>query len=354
MGRVRDHHLSFVFAGVLEATVAFVRPEEVPVARFVWTGEAAHVSSVESHLESRGSLLRGYTLYRDGKPLAIQSEEELYRLAGLPFVPPELRQGRGEISLALRGELPVLVESTDIRGDLHSHSVFSDGRDELSVMVQAAEQQGHSYLAITDHTQNVRVAGGLAPSQVPSYLEAIDRVQQKHPNFRLLAGLEVDILADGALDMSDAMLDRLDIVVAAVHGDFDQGSEEMMARLRRGLSHPRVNIMAHPTTRMLGQRSPLAIDPLELLDLLSETGVAAELNSNPRRLDLGHSLLPEAVSRGIPVVISTDAHSGIQISNIRYGLCQARRGGLTSADVLNTLEWDALRTRLNKGSKPHD
>jgi len=318
------------FSG-LEIRVTCVKKDAWGSLHWFLTGSAAHVGKLAERAADLGPM---------------PDEESLYAGLGLQPVPPELREDWGEIELAAEGRLPRLLDRGDVRGDLHMHTTLTDGRSSMPEMARRARAMGYEYMAFTDHTKNVAVARGLGDERFDEYLAAVDEARNAVPGVTILAGLEVDILADGALDLPDELLSRLDLVIASVHSHFDQSEERVTARVLKAMANPNVHMLAHPSGRLIGQRSPLLLDLDKVLDAAEKLGVMLELNSNPERLDLSDEYCRKAAARGIPIVVSTDAHSVEQLENMRWGVDQGRRGWLEPGHVLNTLPRDELVARL--------
>lgn len=270
-----------------------------------------------------------------GERLAGDTEEDVYAALGLPWIAPELRENRGEIAAALEGSLPELVTLDDIRGDLQMHSTWSDGRASLEDMARACEALGYEYLAVTDHSQAMAMVGGLTPDRARAQWAEVEEVREKVPGILLLKSAEVDILKDGTLDLPDDILEGLDLVLVSVHSFMDQDRKTMTERVLRAMRHPAVDILAHPTGRIINRRVPFELDVEEVLQAAAELGVAVELNANPNRLDLDDVHVHRAKELGVPVVISTDAHGPEGLKDMRFGVAQARRGWLEAGDVLN-------------------
>lgn len=278
----------------------------------------------------------------DGERLAGDTEEGVYAALGMAWVPPELRENRGEVETSLTGDLPRLVTLDDIRGDLQMHSTWSDGKASVEDMARACLDRGYEYLAITDHTQAMAMVGGLTPERAREQWAEVEEAQERVPGIRILRSAEVDILRDGSLDLPDEILRELDVVVVSVHSFMDLDAKAMTERVLRAIQHPEVDILAHPTGRLLNRREPFAMDVESVLAAAAEHDVAVEINANPNRLDLSDMHAYRARELGVKVVISTDAHSPRGLENMRFGVDQARRGWLGSGDVLNTLPLDAF------------
>ncbi len=278
-------------------------------------------------------------------------EQEYCVAAGIAWLPPELRSDTYALDEVRQSGLLDLVTLESIRGDLHMHTTHTDGRHTIEEMAIACRERGYEYLAITDHTRNVRVAGGLHPEEVPAYLEAIEAANDRVEGITILKGLEVDILADGSMDMPDEIMAQLDVVIAAIHSHFDQDVETVTKRVIAAMEHPLVQFVAHPSGRLVGQRSPLLLDFDRLFAAAQRTGTMFELNANPERLDLHDRHCRIARQMEIPVVINTDAHALRQLDNMPRGILQARRGMLTASDVLNSRPLPAMLKLLNRKRK---
>ncbi len=307
-----------------------------------FTGSKAHNVALRERARKMGLKINEYGVFdKTGFSIAGATEEDVYSAVGLPWIPPEIRDNSGEIEAAVEGRLPKLLEVTDIRGDLHSHSRRSDGSATIDEMARAAMERGYEYLAVTDHSKALGVANGLDTRRVRAEMEAIDSfneaMQMGGNPFRLLKGTEVDIRADGTLDHPHELLEELDCVVAAVHSGFSMDSAAMTERIIKAIQTGRVDILAHPTGRLISSRSAYAVDMEAVMDAALEFNVAMELNSCPERLDLKDSHLRLAVKKGLKICISTDSHSTGQLSNIVFGLHTARRGWLEPENVLNTM-----------------
>jgi DNA polymerase (family 10) len=318
-----------------------VEPASFGAALVYFTGSKNHNIRLRGLALSKGLSLNeyGFTRESDGVLEKCATEAEVYERLGLPFIPPEIREDSGEIEAALAGQLPDLVELSDIRGDLHSHTTESDGTMSLPDLARAAKAKGYEYLAITDHTQSLAIAHGLDPERIEAQRAAIDAWNEEHADdsFRLLAGSEVDILADGALDLPDETLKSLDFVVASLHAHFRQPREEMTARVCRAVQSPFVDVMGHPTARLLDDREPVDMDFDRVLAAAKKGRTAMELNASPHRMDLSADHLRQAKRAGIKIVISTDTHRVADLEHMPWGVHQARRGWIEKKDVLNTL-----------------
>jgi DNA polymerase (family 10) len=319
-----------------------------------FTGSKAHNVALRERAVKRGLKLNEYGVFRsdDGSRLAGATEEDVYAALGLAFIPPELREGHGEIEAAESGSLPVLVEVGDLQGDLHSHTTESDGRDSLEAMVDAARSRGLSYLAVTDHSRAIPSpthGTGMDEKRCLGHLARIRELQTRIDGFRVLAGIEVDILPDGRLDMADDVLAQLDVVVASIHSRLNMEAAEMTDRLLRAFDSPHFQIWGHPLARLILKRDPVAADVERLLAEAARRGIALEINGQPDRLDLPDTWIRAARKQGARFVVSSDSHATGQLGNLRYGAGQARRGWLSAADVLNTRDAGALRKALRNG-----
>jgi DNA polymerase (family 10) len=330
----------------LQVDLRVVPPDSYGAALLYFTGSKAHNIALRRQAQRRGLLLNEYGLQREKKRIAGRTEEEVYRAFGLPWIPPELRENAGELEAAATHALPRLLELADIRGDLQAHSTDSDGRDDLAAMAAAAEALGYEYLAMTDHSSAVRVAGGMDAAGFRAQARRIDRLNARLRKLRVLKGAEVDIRADGSLDLEDATLARLDVVIATFHSRFTLPPREQTRRLVRAVSHPRVNIFGHPTGRLLGRRPPSAYDFGEVVKACAEHAVAMEIDGQPERMDLDDQLARLALQAGVKLVISSDAHSTVELGFMRWGVSQARRAWAVKKDVLNTLPLERLLRAL--------
>lgn len=278
-----------------------------------------------------------------GRKLGGREEEEVYRAVGLPWIAPELREDRGEIESALAGALPRLIDTGDIRGDLHMHSTWSDGKSTIEEMVEACAARGYDYMVISDHSKALAMTNGLDAARLREQWREIEEVRERHPEIRILRAMEVDILGDGSLDLEDEMLEELDLVLVSIHSKMDLEPGQQTERVLRALEHPQVNVFCHPTARLINRRKPVEMDLETVLRRAAELGVAVELNAQPRRLDLKDTHLMRARELGCKIVISTDAHHTRDLALMRHGIDQARRAGLRADDVLNTRPFTRLR-----------
>ena len=337
---------SGVLRNGLRVDLRVVPPASFGAALHYFTGSKDHNIHTRRLAQERGWKLSEYGLFRGSRRVAGETEEGVYRALGLAFIPPELREERGEIEAAARNALPTLLERVDLKGDLHAHTDASDGHDSLERMAAAARAQGLSYLAITDHAKHLGIVRGLDADRLAHQAEAIDALNEKLRDLTLLKGTEVDILEDGRLALPDAALEKLEMVVIAIHGHFELSEAKQTTRILRALEHPRVSILAHPSGRLLGEREPYAFDFERVLDAVRERGCFLEVNGQPSRLDLDDVHIKAAVDRGVRLSIASDAHSADQLANLAGGVRQARRGWARKEDVLNALPLGELRKAL--------
>jgi DNA polymerase (family 10) len=344
---VRDVHFgapaspSITFVDGARLDLFCVAEVDFVVALWRATGSSEHVSEVAARLGERGFTLDGDRLLTERANLEpVSNEEALYALAGLAFVPPEMREGCGEVEMAATGRMPELLTVDDIQGALHCHSDWSDGKATIAEMAGAARARGWSYIGITDHSQSAFYAGGLPRDKVEMQHDEIDALNARSTDFRILKGVEADILADGALDYDAELLDRFDFVVGSVHSRFSMDRTAMTDRVLRALDDPHLTVLGHPTGRLLLAREGYAIDMDAVLEKAAEVHVSVELNADPHRLDIDWRLLPRARALGIPIEIGPDAHSTKGLDTIALGVNMARKGGLARADVLNTRSAD--------------
>lgn len=337
---------SVLLRSAMQVDLRVVGREAFGAALVYFTGSKAHNIAIRRRAQERGLKLSEYGVFRGRRRIAGETEASVYLALGLAEIPPELRENRGEIEAAERNSLPELVRPGDLKGDLHAHTEASDGLNSLEEMAQAASDAGLEYLAITDHSRHLTVARGLDADAVLKQAERIDRLNDKLEGITLLKGIEVDILEDGALDLTDDVLARLDVVVGAVHSHFGLPRAKQMRRLRRAMEHRYFTVLAHPLTRLIGERDALDIDMSELIGAARERGCALELNAQPARMDLPDVYCREAKERCVPVSINSDAHGTADFANLRYGLGQARRGWLGKMDVLNARNLADLRKYL--------
>jgi len=317
-------------------------------AIYYFTGSKAHNIAVRKIAVGKKLKINEYGVFHDDERVAGRTEDEVFAKVDLPFIPPELREDRGEIEAAQENELPELIESDDIRGDLHCHTKASDGKYTIREMAEAAKEKGYDYLAITDHSKRLTVAQGLNEKRLRQQLEEIDKLNEQLSGIRLLKGIECDILEDGSLDLDDSVLAELDIVVCSIHSKFQLDARQQTQRTIRAMDNPHFNVLAHPSGRMIGQREPHGLDIEKAIDAALDRGCFLELNAQPQRLDLSDSYAKLAKERGLKLAISTDSHSVTSLDFMRYRIDQARRGWLTADDVINTRKWGDLKKLLKR------
>lgn len=322
----------------LQVDVRVLDEKSFGAALQYFTGSKAHNIAIRDRAKKMGLKISEYGVFEEktGKKVAGEDEEDVYKAVGLPWIPPELRENMGEVEAAERGKLPRLVEINDIKGDLHVHSSESDGIHTLEEMVSYAMQKKYEYIAITEHSKAVGVAHGLDDERALKQIKAIDKINSQLKGFKILKGTEVDIKADGSLDHSEEVLRQLDVVVGAIHSKFNMTVDEMTDRMIKAMSTGLINIIAHPTGRIVGVREPYPVDMPKIIEAAKKYGVMLELNSYPERLDLNDSHCRLAKEMGVMVAISTDSHNRLHLDYIRYGIHTARRGWLEKDDVLNT------------------
>ena len=339
---------TIVLRSGLQVDVRAVPEQSYGAALLYFTGSKAHNIALRSLANERDWKLNEYGLFSGKRRIAGVSEEEVYQKLGLAYIPPELREDRGEIALAKANQLPKLVTAEDIRGDLHVHSDWTDGTASIEAMASAAQVRGYAYIALTDHSRRVAMAHGLDPARLARQIREIDKLNAKFKGFTILKGIEVDILKDGRLDLPDSSLARLDAVVASVHSFFDLPREAQTERVVRAMRNRHVSIVGHPTGRLIGEREPYDVDMDRVIAAAHDLGCYLEINAEPDRLDLNDIHAHAAKSKGAKVAISTDAHSANHYQYIRYGIDQARRGWLTADDVINTRPLADLRKLLKR------
>jgi DNA polymerase (family 10) len=332
----------------LQVDLRVVPAESYGAALLYFTGNKAHNIALRDLTMSKGWKLNEYGVFDGEKQLAGANETDIYTLFHLPFITPELRENRGEIPAAQIGKLPNLVTLNDLKGDLQSHTTFSDGRDTLEAMAQAAQAKGYEYWAVTDHSQRLTVAHGLDAKRLQAQLDLIDQLNATFTGFRILKSCEVDVLEDGTLDLSEDILARLDYRLCSIHSLFNLSREQQTERILRAMDNPYFNILAHPTGRLVGKREPYDIDLEKILHGARERGCFVELDGQSKRLDLNDVHARMAKDMNVKVSISSDAHSILALDDIRFGVDQARRGWLEKEDVLNTRSWVELQGLLKR------
>jgi len=337
---------TLLLRGGVQVDLRVVEPASGGAALVYLTGSKAHNIALRRLAMERGLKINEYGVWRGDQYVAGRTEADVYHCVDLPFLVPELREDRGEIEAATAGTLPRLVTIDDLVGDLHVHTDATDGVDTLEDIVAGAQGAGYDYVAITDHTARLTIAHGQDARRVARQMAKIDRLNAKLHGFTVLKSAEVDILEDGRLDLPDAILSELDLVVGAIHSRFALPPKAQTERVLRAMDNPYFDILAHPTGRLIGARAPYAIDTERVLAGALERGCFLELNAHPERLDANDVLCRRACELGVKVAISTDAHSADGLANMRFGIDTARRAWLEPGDVLNTRSWPELRELL--------
>ncbi|MPY51584.1 DNA polymerase/3'-5' exonuclease PolX [Streptomyces acidicola] len=337
----------------VQVDLRVVRPDSWGAGMQYFTGSKAHNIRTRTIAVHLGLKLSEYGLFETegGERVASRSEDEVYSRLGLPWIPPTLREDRGEIEAGLRGELPEVVTESDIRGDLHTHTDLTDGLAPLEEMVAAAAERGYAYYAVTDHAPNLYMQR-MTDEKILAQRELVRSLDGKHHRMRLLHGTELNIDPDGAVDWPDEFLQGFDICVASVHSHFNVDRRAMTRRIVRACENPHINVIGHPTTRLIGKRPGVEADLDEVFAACARTGTALEINAQPDRLDLGDEDILRARSHGAKFAVSTDAHSLLHLAYLRYGIGMAQRGWLTPEDVINTWPLGRLRRFLRKGKRP--
>jgi len=343
-----ENKISFRLRGGMQVDVRTLAPESFGAAMQYFTGSKAHNVSLRQRALKMGYTLNEYSLARldNQEIVASRSEHDIYAALKLDYIPPEIRENAGEIDAAEKHTLPQLLNEEDIQGDVHMHTVETDGRNTIEEMATAARERGYKYMAITDHSKNLAFANGLNDERAIKHIEKIRSANDAIAGIRIFAGIEVDILEDGTLDLSDDVLARMDIVIASVHSHFSQSAEDMTKRLLKTINNPHVSLIGHPTGRILLRRDAYAFDMDAVLQAAARNKVAMELNAYPDRLDLCDRHLRQAKQAGVKIVINTDSHHTSHMEKMRYGVLQARRAWLTPNDVLNTLAADQFSSAM--------
>lgn len=334
----------------LELDLRVVPEESYGAAMQYFTGSKEHNIVIRRRAQERGLKVNEYGVFRGEKAIAGRTEEEVYEAVDLPWIPPELRENRGEIERAERGELKKLklIELDDMRGDLHMHTTATDGVATILEMVDGAKARGLKYIAITDHSKRVSMANGLDAARLRAHWKEIDKVRAQVSGIEVLCGIECDILEDATLDLPDDVLAEADWVIAVLHYGLKQPQSQIMQRLLTAVKCPHVSVIGHPTGRLLGKRPGAAINFDDLFKAAADHGVMMEINAHPSRLDLDDVTAAAAKDRGIPIIISTDAHSVTGLDVMQWGICQARRAGLTAKDVANSRPWGEFKKLLRR------
>jgi DNA polymerase (family 10) len=346
-----ENKVSVKLRSGMQVDVRLLPPDSLGAALQYFTGSKNHNVSLRQRALKQGYTLNEYGLVRmqDEKRMAGKTEEEIYKTLGLDWIPPELRENNGEIEAAEKHTLPDLVGEADIQGDVHMHTVETDGKCTIEEMALAARERGYQYMAITDHSKNLAFANGLDDRRAEEHIKRIRQAAKKIEGITIFAGIEVDILAEGELDLSDFVLEQMDLVIASVHSHFNQEPAQMTDRLLRAIDNPHTSIIGHPTGRILLRREGYSFDCDKVFAAAAKAGVAMEHNAYPDRLDLRDLHLRMARSKGVKFVINTDAHHTSHMEKIRFGVLQLRRAWLTRADVLNTLPAAEFAKAMRRG-----
>lgn len=346
-----ENKVSVKLRSGMQVDVRLLPPESFGAALQYFTGSKNHNVSLRQRALKQGYTLNEYGMMRmeDEKRVAGKTEEEIYKKLGLEWIPPELRENNGELEAAEAGTLPQLITLEDIKGDVHMHTVETDGKCTIEEMALAARERGYQYMAITDHSKNLAFANGLDDKRAEEHIRRIRKAAKKIEGVTVFAGIEVDILADGELDLSDGVLEQMDVVIASVHSHFNQDAAQMTDRLLRAIENPNTSIIGHPTGRLLLRREGFSFDLDKVFAAAAKAGVAMEHNAYPDRLDLRDLHLRIAKSKGVKFVVNTDSHHTSHMEKIRYGVLQLRRAWLTKGDVLNTLPVTEFAKAIRRG-----
>jgi DNA polymerase (family X) len=330
-----ERRLTLRFAGGASAQIVATTPVNAGAVLVQATGNDAHLRELATYAAAKGFTLNAAALWRGSQFVATPDEQTFYRALGLSFIPPELREGKDEVALASKGDLPPLVNQSDLKGFLHCHTSYSDGSNTVEQLALACKEAGYDYLGVTDHSQAAAYAGGLQPDDLARQAEEIDQVNSRLGGFRVLKGVEADILQDGRIDYDERVLERLDFVIASIHSRFNMGEKEMTARILTAMDNPYLTIIGHPTGRLLLSRDPYPIDLEAVIAKAAATGVALEINADPHRLDLDWRVLRQARDSGVAISVGADAHSVAGLGYVEFGIGMARKGWLGPGDILN-------------------
>ncbi len=334
----------------IRVDVAVIKDESYGAALLYFTGSKEHGIHLRDRALDMDLKVNEYGVFPEDEDESIagETEEEMYEVLNLKWIPPEMREDRGEIEASEKGTLPNLITLDDLKGDIHMHTTHTDGDASIREMAKAAKEYGHDYIAITDHTKRVSVAGGLEADELAEELDEIEKADEKIDDIRILKGAEVDILKDGSLDLPDDILEKLDICICSVHYHTDLPEDEQTKRILKAMDNPNIDILGHPSGRLIQEREPMALDMEKIIDKAAENDIVLEINANPHRLDLDDRHCMMAKDKGVKMSISTDAHSVGELHNMKYGVYQARRGWLEADDIINTLSADELLKMLGR------
>jgi len=343
-----DTRSTIILQNGLQIDLRVVEPKSYGAALHYFTGSKSHVLHLRKEAAERGLKINEYGIFKEDKKIAGEDETGIYETFGLAYIEPELRENRGEFDASAGGKLPTLAVSNDIRGDLHMHSSYSDGIESIGAMVQYAEKLGYEYIAISDHGSTLPLVKGLDRDKFNAYIDEIDRLNRQLDGLRILKGMEVDILIDGGLGADLDMLSKLDIVIAGIHSHFSLSRDKQTERLIRAIQNPAVNIISHPTGRLIGKRPAMKLDMEKVFRSAAEQNVILEINAQPARMDLSDIYIKDAKNFGVKFAVSTDAHAANQLEYMKYGINQARRGWLEKDDIVNTLPLSELLKVLRR------
>lgn len=326
-----------------------VKEDSYGSALLYFTGSKAHNIKLRNMAQDENYKINEYGMFKDeDKKVAGKNEEEIYKVLNIEYIEPELREDRGEIEAAKNNTLPNLIKLADMKGDLHTHTKYSDGKNTIQEMADAAKEKGYNYLAITEHSKSLAIAKGINEEMLLKQIDEIDELNDNFLDFMILKGIEVDILEDGTLDLDDNILKKLDIVVFSIHSKFNLSEEKQTARIIKAMDNRYVNVFAHPTGRKIGLRKPYPVDMARVMKAAKERNCFLEINANPIRLDLKDVYAKMAKDMELKLSISTDAHSIYELPYMKYGIWQARRGWLEKNDVLNTRSWKTLKKFIKR------
>ncbi|MEI8217731.1 MAG: PHP domain-containing protein, partial [Elusimicrobiota bacterium] len=351
-----DTKISVLSDSGVQIDIRLIEPRSFGAALQYFTGSKEHNVALRGIARDKGLTLNEYGIYSlTDKTIALggRTEQEIYEAVGMAYIPPVLRENRGEIEAAVHRALPLLVELKDIRGDFHTHSTYSDGEDSIETMAEDARLRGYEWIVITDHSQSLAIAHGLSPETLERKIAEVQAYNKKKTGITVLCGSEVDILADGTLDYPDAVLRQLDFVIASIHTGFKQTEDQITRRIIAAISHPLVDCIGHPTGRLLGEREGYHIDIEKMLACARDHRTAIEINASPSRLDLQDIYCKKAKDMGVKLAIGTDAHSLQQLDYMTLGIAVAQRGWLESPDILNTLNLEDFNNRQKLTREPH-
>ncbi|HSE83585.1 MAG TPA: DNA polymerase/3'-5' exonuclease PolX [Thermodesulfobacteriota bacterium] len=345
---------SVILKNGVQVDLLVMKPDSYGAALVYFTGSRDHTIKLRTIAQRKGLRINEYGIFRGDKKVAGETEEDVYEALGLPWMPPEIREDRGEIEAAFDGRLPNLVEPDDIKGDLHMHSKWSDGKGTIEEMVLSAKKMGYEYVAITDHSPSSRIAGGLSVESLYEKKKEVEAVKKKVKGIKVLMGAEVDIKSDGSLDYPDDVLRDLDVVLVSIHSGFKMDRDSMTARIIKAVKNPLSHVLTHPTGRLIGEREAYQVDIDEVIRAVKKYGKAIEVNSHYMRLDLNDINVKKAIDSGTKILISTDSHHPNHLGMMRLGVATARRGWAGKEDVLNTVPFDELSKWLSEVRNSRD